>query len=110
MDRIFIKRGLDARFGTDSPVTSCIIVNEELPRKYKSIAKLYSSSLHVYCLRLCLDHIMFGYKVPNTLRFANTLLISIPRQARAPQGLMIQVRINRKQIDASLFHKMSYIL
>ena len=63
MDRIFIKRGLDARFGTNSPVTSCIIVNEELPRKYKSIAKLYSSSLHVYCLRLCLGHIMFGNNV-----------------------------------------------
>ena len=63
MDRIFIKRGRQARFGRDSPVTSCIIVNEELPRKYKSIAKLYSSSLHVYCLRLCLDRIMFGNNV-----------------------------------------------
>ena len=39
---------------------------------------------------------------PNTLRFANTLLISIPRQAWAPQGLMIQVRINRKQLHVYL--------
>ena len=43
--------------------------------------------------------------VSNTLRFANTLLISIPRQARAPQGLMIQVRINRKQ----LYRKQLYV-
>ena len=51
-----------------------------------------------------LQYIMFGYKESitmflNTLRFAiHWLLISIPRQARAPQGLMIQVRINRKQL------------
>ena len=38
----------------------------------------------------------------NTLRFANTLLISIPRQAWAPQGLMIQVKLDRKQLYVSL--------
>ena len=78
-------------------------------------ATLMNSSICLYFAVLCyctafpIIHYVWLQSIAaflNTLRFANTLLISIPRQARAPQGLTIQVRINRKQLYVSLCTKL----